>query len=486
MRRYFIFILTILPMLAGCTATNIENNSFGDFTIKTFSQEVSINDYFNDYYDMCQNGLLMSLEDRFKKCNISQESISGLPTEDLIKLFIDYPLNYLILVYNNPQDAVSIVVDNSEIHKELLRRDNTADIILQFYKESEIDLKNIKRVGDSYKRIPYSATLFLEYFLASKHATQILSNSIEEIREILNTKYQERLERSDLFSYNSIQPLLEIDESLSRMSHDNSATISRSGAFLGYTTIYTPLNHQALEGNVYDELSGDEIAYIDAVIASEYSNAYMISSSSVKYNCHSYAWHNQSISNTVWLNRINSSGVFQLQKYWINDLYCEYENLSGSDIVYYADGDHSGVIQNNNLIVSKWGRGPLMRHNINYCPYLLSGRRYFIKMGYPYSGTASPEGRLNIVGDNNVLINTWHEYHLDNYKQGRVYQWTFTDLANPCNSSNITYVCNSTDQGMSYSIKCGAYGAFQIRVDEYINGINTAFGQKYVISVGSL
>ena len=59
-------------------------------------------------------------------------------TESLVRSIIDYPLNYLMIVYDNPQDAVDLIVSNSVLHIELIRRDNAAEKLISLYEKTEI------------------------------------------------------------------------------------------------------------------------------------------------------------------------------------------------------------------------------------------------------------------------------------------------------------------------------------------------------------
>ena len=46
-----------------------------------------------------------SLEDRFEACKVSETRLSNMTTEALVKSMMNYPLNYLVFVYNDPKMA---------------------------------------------------------------------------------------------------------------------------------------------------------------------------------------------------------------------------------------------------------------------------------------------------------------------------------------------------------------------------------------------
>lgn len=92
---------------------------------------------------------------------------------------------------------------------------------------------------------------------------------------------------------------------------------------------------------------------------------------SLYYNCHSYAWYDQSESNNIWIDypgAFLTDGVYEVSVS---------ECRSGDRIVYYnADGpSHSGIIDSVSspslsgiTVVSKWSFLGLYRHNVYECP----------------------------------------------------------------------------------------------------------------------
>ena len=61
-----------------------------------------------------------SLEDRFEACKVSETRLSNMTTEALVKSMMNYPLNYLVFVYNDPKMAIDIIVNHSTLHKEYI------------------------------------------------------------------------------------------------------------------------------------------------------------------------------------------------------------------------------------------------------------------------------------------------------------------------------------------------------------------------------
>ncbi|UCH98434.1 MAG: hypothetical protein JSV88_16755 [Candidatus Aminicenantes bacterium] len=113
------------------------------------------------------------------------------------------------------------------------------------------------------------------------------------------------------------------------------------------------------------ELSPQEIQYLDNLATTLFPNATLLRSSTRKYNCHSYAWHNQSASNDKWM--VDPSD------YWLDGSYQLQSTAQAGDKVYYdVASSHSAIVDSvgtETYFVSKWGPGPLMRHTPTDCPY---------------------------------------------------------------------------------------------------------------------
>ncbi len=102
------------------------------------------------------------------------------------------------------------------------------------------------------------------------------------------------------------------------------------------------------------------------------------------YNCHSYAWYNQSTSNTIWIDTPNEAW------YWIDGSYVRWYNdnaISGMKLDYLSD-DHSAIfVSGYNPVLypmqsycrSKWGSMPIMYHICGYSPYDYSSIHAYVK-----------------------------------------------------------------------------------------------------------
>lgn len=134
------------------------------------------------------------------------------------------------------------------------------------------------------------------------------------------------------------------------------------------TTVQTPGNHSVLVRVYYNDLSDTSKTYLNNLYCTTYPNATFVSTSTVRYNCHSFAWYSSAVSTNV---------------YWMPDPYLYMHETNGytqtysvfnATKVFYYSSSHSAVMYSpvdttNSLVISKWGEGPLMIHAISYCPF---------------------------------------------------------------------------------------------------------------------
>lgn len=157
----------------------------------------------------------------------------------------------------------------------------------------------------------------------------------------------------------------------------NASPTPASALSSSYTTVnLTTADGSTVSAKKYStDLTDAEKADINS--DADLIGAYRISGASILYNCHSYAWHKMSVTNTYWISYINS---------YLNDTNCT--EISSSQlqrydiVVYYVDGavQHSAVIYNiadNGTLTlrSKWGRAGVYEHTLSQVPssYLQNG-----------------------------------------------------------------------------------------------------------------
>ena len=139
-----------------------------------------------------------------------------------------------------------------------------------------------------------------------------------------------------------------------------------------YATVYTPNGTAVSVINVTSDFSSSTKTSINNYFISAYPNAQFVSTSTQKYNCHSFAWYSSSTSNHFWMNNPSA--------YMSDGSYTQTSSCLNATKLFYTNGGHSARVYDaisNSLstttVKSKWGNGPLMIHKALYCPYNSTG-----------------------------------------------------------------------------------------------------------------
>ena len=412
---------------------------------------------------------ILLLEDRFAASEVPAARLAKMTTEALVKSMMNYPLNYLIFVFNEPKSAIDLIVKNSSLHQEFLNRQDALDVFVEMYSRAQLDMSPDKSDFDgNYDSLSYTNAMFLDCFLGTKMIANIeRSSEKQRLGDVVKQKLEMRLTDIETFSLFSINPLLTIDHNaaLGVVSDVQFRSSSYS-----VTTTYTPLGH-LIEVLHIDEMTADEMEQITNDCIFHYPNALVRGSSTCDYNCHSYAWIDSTVENTYWLNATSQSQEFQLSKFWVSDAYENCYEAEGK-VVYYSQGDHSGVVLPNGKYLSKWGAGPLMEHDPTYCPYPPTNRQYFRIRQSPLMS------ELTISGRTTVSINQRNTYSVSRYCPLLSYTWNIQ-------SFNV----NSTtpyqlEVGGSYCIlTCLDYGLYNTRAYGYYKGHHVATAQLDVYAL---
>ena len=135
------------------------------------------------------------------------------------------------------------------------------------------------------------------------------------------------------------------------------------------------------------EYPESELNAFESEVENNYPNVTLLSSATIMYNCHSYAWYSQDVdTNNYWID--DPSAFYEDHSYCIvstpqvGDIICYFDNKGTAD----TSDDlniHSGIVtavlsgQSNNVcgtadlvtVTSKWGGYGLYSHNGLDCPY---------------------------------------------------------------------------------------------------------------------
>lgn len=275
-------------------------------------------------------------------CQIPEEVLKSMSTEELSKAVMDYPLFVDIFLFNTSKQGYDTMYKRFNALQELLIRDDAPTELLKRYSN-------------------------LNEGLSSEISMSSQKNNI-----ILKKAYLEIILTQDKIASKMKQ------QGLDNMISLSGKTSSVSPQYI--TTVTTP-NGTAVQVYVDPLESQSYLDAIDQQVRDAYPLATFVRDSDNRYNCHSYAWYSQSTSNVYWMNDPSA---------YMNDGSYSYQGTIPSATnqkVFYANGDHSGIVKSYDSsrpydkgliqVQSKWGQGPLLKHAASYSPYADSTLKYY-------------------------------------------------------------------------------------------------------------
>lgn len=458
---------TTLGVLETCVSNSIKTKS-SDNALSSYSQTPI--DFFSEM-SFQEWTSIIGIDNRFRACNVTNDVLATKTTSALANSLLHYPLNYLVFVYNDPQDAIRLVMENSGLHRAFIQRADAAQTIAELFARLSIDMSPEKSCfDDDYEVVSYVNEMFLEYFICSGIIPGIFTGESSVILErAARDKLLQRDSERELFSLTSKYPLIEILNKITEQK-EKSISASDNSQMRSSSVIIHTFFKQSLTGYHFDEMSAMELIDLTNTLLLQYPNAIMRGSATQKYNCHSYAWHKTSTTNDVWI-MASQNDIFQLSKYWTNDLYVSCTQTS-AEKVYYPSGDHSAIALSNGKFLSKWGAGPLMEHDYNDCPYNSSNLEYYAERTTPLYDFTS------INGNHPVWVNQTNTYSFDSS-----FDLSYTVYVRFNESDYPTPFTLTQFSDGYYYLTCYDMGYYVFYVKGYRNGICIAETRKDIVAL---
>ena len=315
---------------------------------------------------------------REKACQIPEEILKNLTTDELIESVLNYPFLMDIYAYDSYQKGFKAVSERFNGLKELLQREDVADKLITKYKNTEV-AEDADKVA--------SGQIFdlsnIEILLGQDEVlNQLADTNKYELEKEIEDKYMEKKEHKDIYGTTSatsykVQAEKESSKEASKEFSTETSVVSEQTA----TCVYTPKGTSVGVVQLGELLTDAEKIEYDNLVKSTYPGIGLLRSATTNYNCHSYAWYSQATSNVYWIN--------DPTPYMTDGSYTYQGTSSGyaGERVYYStpDNSHSGIVYNrvagtigpdaygNVNVLSKWGLYGLVRHSAQNCPYYTSG-----------------------------------------------------------------------------------------------------------------
>ena len=322
--------------------------------------------------------------DILAKLQIPKSKLSTITTNALLLTVLDYPYILDYNVFNNLEDAYNTFYADFNGFRELMSRNDLTEKLIEEYnittimtsdsyakKQLESNSLTLEKEAEFSKEFFKSSTLEFLLVCDELHNGEFSGEQKTKTEEIVRKKRNER-SSCGLYSSNSEIYGKYVDKSFSLKS------ASKAGEYATSSSVTTPNGSSVT--TYYDrrpELTTAEKNAMYQTMASRYPSATYLRSATVKYNCHSYAWHSQSATNKHWMN--------DPSKYMSDGSYYRYTTSPRTGMkAYWYTGDHSGIVSkitysggvNTFYTTSKWGSYGLYEHVLSNCPYSGTVRFY--------------------------------------------------------------------------------------------------------------
>ena len=334
MKRLFRVFSTLLCLSLLCSlylnVSAVSNDSTSTYPINT-PYEYPITPESEEWLEMSSHS------ERVNACQVPDSLLKNMSTSALIETISNYPLLVDVLLFDKADDAYQILYDGLNIVRELETRPNAAEELATFIATNE------EIQGDYIRKTALEVILLSANFTASNtQNADILSSSQIDFTDAY-TLYPEL---SPNFQF--ITAAMEARAATPKTPSGNPITV---------TWYY----------NRTPELTIDQISQIEETVYMNYG-LYPARDATVKYNCHSYAWHDQSSSNKYWIDLpddyLEDPLVDRTHTPTVDDRIVYQKNKNGEYL-------HSGIyIKSGSAlrVASKWGNWGLYYHAVDNCP----------------------------------------------------------------------------------------------------------------------
>ena len=304
-----------------------------------------------------------SKSEMMNACQIPSEIIDSMSTEALTLSVINHPLlDTDVLSYDNYTQGFDSFVSDFDAAKALLEREDFAVNLAKIYLDTPVLSKEEYKEQRSNSQNTMLDFTVKETVLAVPQVYNLFKeDEAEALIVIAKNKMKEKSKNEETYG-TSVNTFFTVRAAVSGKSNRN-----------GFATVLTPRGSYVVVITISDaEFTAQQKEQISATYRKEYPQATIVASASKKYNCHSYAWYLSSTNNKYWMN--------DPSKYMSDGSYLKlnYSNVKSGAKMYWSGEQHSAnvISVNSNAangkkctVQSKWGQGPIMKHNESYSPY---------------------------------------------------------------------------------------------------------------------
>ena len=343
-----LFIVSVLPAAAVETESAIDLKSAQLYPVTTT--------------DMWQD---MSRLERVAACQLSEDDLQVMTTEDLLQCVLNNPFMIDIYAFSTYEMGFKHIYDEFEMLSLLVERDDYGEVLLDTYSSIPIESSLFTRSTTYYQNIWALSTL--EILIAQPQMTETLSNAeISNLAAIVERKLIEKSNAVEVYGGSCAAFAQALSE-----NPDSAIAVAVS------SQVRTPAGSyvDVVDNSAIADWTSSERAALDSQTLTAYPTATLLRTASKKYNCHSYAWYSTSSSNHYWMEDPTvymTDGSYDRATCQVGNIAYWYIPIG---IITGQEPVHSGIVDvhmQSSAVYgarSKWGQLGVFNHRFDDCPY---------------------------------------------------------------------------------------------------------------------
>lgn len=148
-----------------------------------------------------------SLEEMLDACQIPEDVLKTMPTDELVATCVSHPLHSIYFAYNNELDGANVVFNNFNGFQELKNRADAPEKLLNLYRDVNFAPQAMPA---RYRRLSDFTNLgFVELYLASKQLPALyVGDNLAKLEKISNSVLEKKLKDPNCSIYNVQHSLL--------------------------------------------------------------------------------------------------------------------------------------------------------------------------------------------------------------------------------------------------------------------------------------
>lgn len=359
-----------------------------------------------------------SARERILALQIPNDILPKIPTNNLLKICLDFPYLTDMFAYNSQKEGFDALVDEYNGFKDLLKR---KDLIAALLDEFEMIPNKIHKIvfAEEKEKGDYSFKYYVLTYLLKRAIIDLGVNNDqkERISESILVNKEITLKYPEIFGKLCVNAVNSLEKAINSTNTRATTSLVVGQTVQIHDHDYIVSKRQTPRGSdVWVEVLDDDDYTSSQKMNLMYNvinnyGADFLSEATYSYNCHSYAWHmTEGNSNDhVWLGYYSTDE----DVYWDDGSYYEVPESLATKVRY--TNEHSAVRLSNNLYVSKWGPWPLVAHTPNNVPSGYGVPYKYYKRTPPIAGPS--------------IICSSATYYIDDLPAGYSVTWSFKNAS---------------------------------------------------------